>query len=173
MRLYYNKPARAWTEALPIGNGRLGAMIFGDAEKELLQLNEDTLWSGFPRNGNNPEAKEILPALRDLLREGEFLEADRISRSMLGSYSQSYLPFGNLQLQFEHGKIDGNYTRSLNLQNGDVQIEYRIGNVHYKRQIFASHPDQAIVIRLTASQPGMLNLHASLSSPLRSAFSEP
>jgi alpha-L-fucosidase 2 len=84
MELRYTAAAKEWTEALPIGNGRLGAMIFGGVEKELLQLNEDTLWSGSPKDWNNPRAKELLPEVRELLYEGRFLEADQLSRDMLG-----------------------------------------------------------------------------------------
>ncbi|OPH46652.1 hypothetical protein BC351_14290 [Paenibacillus ferrarius] len=103
MDLTYKAAAKEWTEALPVGNGRLGAMIFGGVEKELLQLNEDTLWSGPPKDWNNPQAKELLPEVRQLLYEGRFLEADQLSRGMLGPNTQSYLPLGDLHLQFDHG----------------------------------------------------------------------
>lgn len=104
--LWYKQPASIWTEALPVGNGRLGAMVFGGVETERLQLNEDTLWSGHPRDWNNPEAKKYLPILRHLiLDEGKYVEADEACQHMQGPYNESYLPLGNLYLKFEgHGK---------------------------------------------------------------------
>ncbi|OXM85765.1 glycoside hydrolase family 95 protein [Paenibacillus rigui] len=167
MKLHYTKPAQYWTEALPVGNGRLGAMIFGGVEKERIQFNEDSLWSGFPREGNNPAARDVLPKVRQLLREGRFMEADQLSKQMMGPYTESYMPFGDLHLQFEHGSRAQAYQRSLELQRGVTKVEYRIGEVLYTREIFASYPDQVIVVRLTASKPRMLNVHARLDSPLR------
>lgn len=167
MKLRYKAAAKEWTEALPIGNGRLGAMIFGGVEKELLQLNEDTLWSGPPKDWNNPRAKEVLPEVRQLLDEGRFLEADQLSRSMLGPNTQSYLPLGDLHLQFDHGNIAHSYIRSLNIAEGISKVQYQIGEVSYTREVFASHPDQVIVIRLQTSHVGMLNVHARLDSQLR------
>jgi alpha-L-fucosidase 2 len=167
LELKYKTAAKVWTEALPVGNGRLGAMIFGGVEKELLQLNEDTLWSGPPKDWNNPRAKELLPEVRQLLFEGRFLEADQLSRGMLGPNGQSYLPLGDLHLQFDHGNIARSYTRSLNIAEGISRVQYQIGEVSYTREVFASHPDQAIVIRLQASHAGMLNVHARLDSQLR------
>ncbi|WNR46203.1 glycoside hydrolase family 95 protein [Paenibacillus roseipurpureus] len=167
MKLSYNNPAKAWTEALPIGNSRLGAMVFGGVENEQLQLNEETLWSGAPKNENNPNALSILPRVRELLKEGEFVEADRLSKQMMGPYTQSYLPLGHLCLQMDHGKIHKDYNRCLDLQEGVAGVTYRIGNVTYTREMFISHPDQVLVVSLRASEPGMLNLHAHLNSPLR------
>lgn len=167
VKLHYNYPAKKWTEALPIGNGRLGAMVFGGIETEHLQLNEDTLWSGSPRDGNNPHAREVLPKVRRLLQEGEYNQADHLCREMMGPYTQSYMPLGDLHLQFDHGDHCQDYNRSLRLEDGSTRVEYRIGAVHYTREMFASHPDQLIVVRLDASQPGMLNVHAGLQSPLR------
>jgi alpha-L-fucosidase 2 len=167
MELRYKTPAKEWTEALPIGNGRLGAMIFGGVEQEHLHLNEDTLWSGPPKDWNNPRAKEVLPDVRRLLSEGRFLEADKLSREMLGPYTQSYLPMGDLHLKFDHGDIAHSYTRSLNLADGVSKVQYQIGQVRFMREVFASHPDQAIVIRLQTSHSGMLNVHARRDSLLR------
>ncbi|WP_340004379.1 glycoside hydrolase family 95 protein [Paenibacillus sp. FSL K6-0276] len=167
MKLQYDKPASVWSEGLPIGNGRLGGMIFGGVEQEKISLNEDTLWSGFPKDGNNPGAKEALPKVRKLIQEGRYEDADTMTREMLGPYTQSYLPFGDLLLRFEHGGIYHSYQRTLDVENAIHRIEYRIGNVTYTREMFASHPDQLLVLRLTSSAQGALNVHASLDSPLR------
>lgn len=168
MILHYPNPAKEWTEALPVGNGRLGAMIYGGVEKEVLQLNEDTLWSGGPKDWNNPGAREVLPQVRSLLAEGRYEEADGLCRKMMGPYTQSYLPLGELALRFEHGDHPAGYRRSLDLQDGVARIEYGIGEVRFTREIFASHPDQLIVMRITASEPGALSFTAKLDSPLRS-----
>lgn len=167
MFLTYNRPAKEWTEALPIGNGRIGAMVFGRVEQERLQLNEDTLWSGPPKDWNNPRAKEVLPQVRQLIKEEKYAEADKLTKEMLGSYTQSYLPFGDLQITFDHGDITADYNRRLDLTDGITKTTYRIGDTTYTREIFVSHPDQVIVIHLEASVPGRLSFHASLSSLLR------
>ncbi|RKP57329.1 glycoside hydrolase family 95 protein [Cohnella endophytica] len=167
MKLQYDRPSRRWTEALPVGNGRLGAMVFGGPEVERIQLNEDTLWSGSPHNRDNVNALEVLPEVRRLLAEGKFAEADQASKKMMGPYTQSYMPLGDLFLKFDHGGLVKSYRRSLHLDEAIARVEYRVGNVTYTRELFASFPDQAIVLRLEASQPGMLNLHARLESPLR------
>nr|WP_221626731.1 glycoside hydrolase family 95 protein [Cohnella lubricantis] len=164
----YFKPANQWTEALPIGNGRMGAMIYGGVATERLQLNEDTLWSGGPKDCNNPRAREVLPEVRRLLAEGRYVEADKLSREMLSSNTQAYMPFGHLTLAFEHGDsgVRG-YRRELDLQEAVSRVEYAVGGVRYVRESFASHPDQVIVVRLTASAPGALSFAARLDSPLK------
>ncbi|MCZ1266561.1 glycoside hydrolase family 95 protein [Paenibacillus tundrae] len=167
MKLQYDKPAHVWTEGLPIGNGRLGGMIFGGVEQEKISLNEDTLWSGYPKNGNNPGAKDALPKVRKLLQEERYTEADTLTREMMGPYTQSYLPFGDLLLRFEHGNIYHSYKRTLDVEHAVHSLEYQIGHVIYTREMFASHPDQVLVLRLAASVEGALNVHASLDSPLR------
>ncbi|MBP3964619.1 glycosyl hydrolase family 95 catalytic domain-containing protein [Paenibacillus lignilyticus] len=167
MKLHYRGPARVWTEALPIGNGRLGAMIYGSVENEQLQLNEDTLWSGPNFNWNNPEALAALPEVRQLLAQEKYMEADQLCKRMMGAYTQSYLPLGHLHLLFEHGNNTNDYQRELRIDDAISTVNYRIGNVTYTREYFASHPDQVIVIKLTASEPGKISFHAKLSSPLR------
>ena len=116
--LYYKRPAKVWTEALPIGNGRLGAMIFGGVELESLQLNEDTLWSGPPGQWDNPGALEVLPRVRELIFQGKYLEADALSKEMMGPFTQSYLPMGDLWITFRHGDLAYSYERSLDLSQG-------------------------------------------------------
>jgi alpha-L-fucosidase 2 len=168
LTLWYRRPAQQWVEALPIGNGRLGAMVFGGIERERLQLNEDTLWSGGPREWNNPNAPKVLAEVRRLIAEEKYVEADRVARGMQGPYTQSFEPLGDLVLSFEHGDIArSGYRRSLDLQSAVAEVHYRIGTTNYVREIIASHPDQAIVVRLSADRPGMISFTATLDSPLR------
>jgi len=169
LKLWYGEPAQVWTDALPVGNGRLGAMVFGGVHRERLQLNEDTLWSGAPRDWNNPEAKTHLETVRRLvLQEENYTEADKVCRKMQGPYNQSYLPLADLYVEFpENGPVAG-YRRELDLSTGIAAVYYRIGDCEYSREVFASAPDQVIALRLRASQPGRLSFDVWLESPLRS-----
>ncbi|WP_340024999.1 glycoside hydrolase family 95 protein [Paenibacillus sp. FSL K6-1096] len=167
MNISFNTPANYWVEALPVGNGRLGAMIFGGIEQERLALNEDTLWSGYPTDWNNPEAREVLPRVRELIAEGRNGEADELCKKMMGPYAQSYLPFGDLLLTMGHGQTADQYSRHLDLSTGVGTVSYVIGGVRYTREVFASHPDQVIVMRLTADKEHKLSFRAKLDSPLR------
>lgn len=167
MNIQFNSPATYWVEALPVGNGRLGAMIFGGIDKERLALNEDTLWSGHPTDWNNPKAKEVLPQVRALLAEQRYEEADQLCKGMMGPFTQSYLPLGDLIISMDHGQLSyGEYNRKLDLSTGLATVSYSIGGVAYTREVFASYPDQAIVVRLTASKAGALQFRARLDSPL-------
>ncbi len=167
MNIQFHSPAVYWTEALPVGNGKLGAMVFGGVEKERLALNEDTLWSGHPSDWNNPGAKEVLPKVRELIAQEKYEEADLLCKEMMGPYTQSYLPFGDLHLVMEHGNVCGQYFRKLDLSTGIVTVDYSIGGARYTREIFASYPDQAIVVRLKSSKAGKLSFRAKLDSPLK------
>ncbi|MBM7568150.1 glycoside hydrolase family 95 protein [Paenibacillus sacheonensis] len=167
MNIQFHKPAIFWTEALPVGNGNLGAMVFGGVERERIALNEDTLWSGYPKDWNNSEAASVLPQVRKLVSEGLYEEADRLCKGMMGPYTQSYLPLGDLQLVMEHGDHYKQYDRKLDLRQGIASVAYTIGDIRYTREIFASHPDRTLVVRLTASKPGQLSFHAKADSLLR------
>jgi alpha-L-fucosidase 2 len=167
LTLWYRRPASRWVEALPIGNGRLGAMIFGGIGSERLQLNEDTLWSGGPKDWDNPKAKEILPELRRLIAAGQYVDADTLAKQALGPYTQSYLPLGDLHITFAHGDVGRRYRRALDLRTGIASQEYAVGGITYTREAIASHPDQIIALRLTASRAGLLTFVARLTSPLR------
>ncbi|MGI9244152.1 MAG: glycoside hydrolase family 95 protein, partial [Verrucomicrobiales bacterium] len=167
LKLWFEQPAKEWSEALPIGNGRLGAMVYGGIDLERLQLNEDTLWSGGPHSYDNPDAFKHLAKVRDLLQRGEYAEAEATAQEMLGQpkYQAAYQPLGDLTLKFPQGEKSTDYHRELDLQAGVASVAYSIGNARYTRRVFASHPDQAIVIRLECDKPGRLSFDLALSSP--------
>jgi alpha-L-fucosidase 2 len=161
-KLWYKKPAKVWTEALPIGNGRLGAMIFGGAAEELIQLNESTLWTGGPvRTNVNPGAYANLLKAREALFSGEdYAKAYEYAKGMQGYYSESYLPLGDLVIhqQFKDSTISG-YYRDLNISDAIATTSFTADGIQFTRRIFSSAPDQVIVIRITANKPGQLNWH--------------
>jgi alpha-L-fucosidase 2 len=167
LKLWYRQPAQQWTEALPVGNGRLGAMVFGTVETERLQFNEDTLWSGEPKDWNNPRAKELLPQVRRLIFQGRYIEADELCRQMQGPYTQSYQPMGNLYLDFDSVAETTNYYRDLDLERAVATVRYSSGGAKFTREVFSSFPDQVIVIRLGCDKPGQISFTARLDSQLR------
>jgi alpha-L-fucosidase 2 len=169
LRLEYGRPAQRWVEALPAGNGRMGAMIFGGIGADLLQLNDDTLWSGGPLDGSNPKARAVLPQVREAVAAGRYSEADKLARGLQGPYTQSYLPMGALDLVFDHGDIASAYRRALDLREAIATTEYRVGTVQFKREVLVSHPAQVIAIRLTADRPAAIRLAARMRSLLRHA----
>jgi len=164
--LWYAQPANQWVEALPLGNGRLGAMVFGGVQEERFQLNEDTLWSGRPTDGDNPGAKAVLAPLRDALFAGKWDQVDQMSQKMQGNYSESYMPMGDLRLRFPHQQ-SSSYRRELNLDTATSQVSYQSGDVEFRRETFISHPGQAMAIRLSANKKGQISFSANLSSKLR------
>jgi alpha-L-fucosidase 2 len=170
LTLRYDRPAGAWTEALPVGNGRLGAMVFGGLGSEHLQLNESSLWSGAPKDWNNPAAKEILPEVRAALFAGDYVKATALSKKMQGPFTQAYQPLGDLRLNFRGdaslGKVT-DYSRELDLDRAIVTVRYRVGGATFTREVFSSFPDQVIVVRLTCDQPGKISFTAAADSPLR------
>ena len=165
--LSYRRPATRWVEALPVGNGRLGAMVFGGVGVERLQLNEDTLWSGGPKDWDNPQAKALLPQIRQRIAAGDYVEADRLAKGALGPYTQAYLPLGDLHLSFDHGDVARDYRRELDLDTAIALATYRIGRTTFVREILSSAVDGIIAIRVSADRPGALTFHARLTSPLR------
>jgi alpha-L-fucosidase 2 len=168
LELWYSRPAARWTDALPVGNGRLGAMVFGGLPRERLQLNEATLWSGGPRDWNNPGAREVLPQVREALFAGDFVRATALCRKMQGPYNQSYQPLGNLWLTFPHAAYDTNsYRRSLDLDRAVATVQYRVGSVTFTREVFSSYPDQVIIVRVSADRPRQVHFTITADSPLR------
>ncbi len=163
LTLWYDEPAVAWEEALPIGNGSFGAMVYGKVDNELIPINDNTLWSGRPQvRGENKEAVKYLKPLRQALADKDFAKATELCKKMQGSFSQSYLPLGDIKLHQIYG--DGtkaakpyNYKRSLNLDSALAVVNYGVNGVNYKRELFVSAPDSAMVMLITADKPGSIN----------------
>lgn len=170
LKLWYNKPASRWTEALPVGNGRIGAMIFGGVEEDLLQLNESTLWSGGPVKKNvNPDAVKYLPQIREaLLKDKDYSKANALTKKMQGLYTQSYLPLGDVTIrQHFNGSSPSSYHRELNLEDAVSTTRFIVNGVEYTREIFTSAPDNILVARITSSKNGSLSFDVSAKSLLR------
>ncbi len=168
LSLWYRRPAATWTEALPVGNGRLGAMVFGGTTSERIQFNESTLWLGEPHDYSNPGAAQHLAEIRRLLFAGKQKEAEDLAMGEFMSdplRQMPYQPFADVQLTFPgHDKVL-NYRRELNLDDAIAHVSYEAGGVTFRREVFSSAPDQAIVIRLTSSQPGQLSFRATFVCP--------
>ena len=161
---HMNKPAENWNEAIPIGNGRLGGMVWGGIKQERIQTNDDTFWSGEPRNVQNPGAAQYLPEIRQLLIDQKHSEAQKLINSkMLGPNNQSYMPLTDIVLDFPSGDFT-DYHRELDMNRGIVTVSYRQGGVGFVREIFASYPDQTIVMRIKSEKPRSITFDATLSS---------
>jgi alpha-L-fucosidase 2 len=167
LRLQYTRAAQKWVEALPIGGGRMGAMVFGGVGTERLQLNESTLWSGGPTDTGNPKALAVLSQVRAAVAARRFTDADTLAKGLQGPYTQTYLPMGDLILSFEHGDTAADYRRWLDLGEAIATTQFRVGTIHYRREVLASHPAGVIAIRLTTDRPGTLRFAARLRSQLR------
>jgi alpha-L-fucosidase 2 len=168
MMLVYDRPAAEWIEALPIGNGRIGAMVFGRTGNERIQFNEDSFWAGGPYDPVNLQALAALPEARRLVFEDKAEQAQKlIDEKMMGipSAQASYQPVGDLNLVFNGHEQTSDYRRELDLSTAVVTVKYKVGGVAYERQIFSTPIDQVIVIRLAADKPGMINLTAYFTSP--------
>lgn len=166
--LMYNSPAKAWTQSLPIGNGSLGAMIYGTVSRELLSLNHDELWTGVPKNTVREGAPEAFEKARTLALDGKLHEAQNVLENDFNSvWSQAYMPLGDLEIDFGIKKRVKNYTRTLDLEKALATVEFESAGVKYRRKYFSSNPAKAIVARLT-SEGGKMNFTVSLRSKLRS-----
>lgn len=168
LKLWYDKPASKWIEALPIGNGRIGAMVFGGVENELIQLNETTLWSGGPAKKNvNPEAYSYLQPIREALDKEDYQLATDLCKKMQGYFSESFLPLGDLVIKQDlKGFQIKNYYRDLSLNNATSTSRYTINGIVYEREIFISAPNNVMAMRITASRPKSITLDINLSSNL-------
>ena len=172
--LWYKQPAHQWVEALPVGNGRLGAMVFGGIERERLQLNEDTLWAGGPYNPINSDAKAAIPQSQKLIFDRQFSEAARlIDQKVIGRPGKQmpYQTAGDLILEFSQGGSEAkpeDYRRELNLDTAVATTCYTVDGVRYTREVFSSPVDQVVVMRLTADKPGKISFRAMLTSPQKS-----
>lgn len=172
--LWYTNPASKWEEALPVGNGRLGAMVFGKTDEERIQLNEDTYWSGGPYSTVVKGGSKVLPEIQRLIFKGDVVAAHKLFGRNLMGYpveQQKYQALANLILSFPDGKVTSNYKRWLDMETGITGVEYTSGGVTYRREVFSSAPDQVVVVRLTADKPGSVTLIASLRGMRNSQMS--
>ena len=170
MKIWFNRPAEIWNDALPVGNGRLGAMIFGGVEKERLQLNEESVWTGAPRWDANPDALKNLPKVRKLLFEGKYAEAEKLAQNgIMGAFrrdnASSYQTLGDLTLDFTPVRGVSGYRRELDIEEAISTVTYTANQVNYTREVFSSAPDQALIIRITADKPEAVSFSARLSRP--------
>src|SRR5687768_6258713 len=161
LRLWYKKPAVEWVEALPVGNGRIGGMVFGRVEEELIQLNESTLYSGGPvRKNINPQAHTFLQQIRDaLLKEEDYTKADQLARKMQGLFTESYMPLGDILIrQNLDGKTVTDYHRELDLEKAIATTRFTVDGVTYTREIFCSAPANVMVVKIISNRKGALDL---------------
>jgi alpha-L-fucosidase 2 len=177
LALWYDEPAGTdWLRALPVGNGRLGAMVFGGTDVERLQLNEDTLWAGGPHDSANPAGAEALQEIRQLVFDGRWDEAQRrIDETMLGGPAGqlAYQTVGELILDLPDADGVADYDRRLDLTTATAVVSYTAGGVRHRREVIASAPDQVIAVRLTAETPGSVSFSASFDTPQSASGSSP
>ncbi|MDP4286124.1 MAG: glycoside hydrolase family 95 protein [Bacteroidota bacterium] len=169
LKLWYNHPSvDTWENALPLGNGRLGAMVYGDVVDENIQLNEATVWTGSPGNNGNPNSLSALPEIRRLVFEGKQKEAQNLADKTMESEDkgQMFQPVGNARLHFDGQQQYTNYYRELDIERAVAKTTYTSNNINYTREVFTSFPDQVIVMRLTANKPGSITFTASLTTPI-------
>ena len=171
LKLWYDEPATQWVEALPLGNGRIGVMVFGDPVQEQFQLNEETVWGGSPYNNTNPKAKDALPRIRQLIFEGKNKEAQELCGPTICSPSANGMPYqtvGSLHLDFDGISNYNDYYRDLDIAKAIATTRFTANGVTYTREAYTSFPDQVLVIRLTASQKKSISFTAKYTTPYKS-----
>ena len=178
---WYRQPAGKWIEALPIGNGRLGAMIFGYVDEERVQFNDDTLWTGQPHEYQHEGAVKFLPQIRQLLQEMRAFEAEGKQKEARAKQKEAegiagkefmsiplgqktYQPFGDLRIKFPGHTAAADYRRELDMDSAVAKVRYKVGDVTFERQAFSSHPDQVIVVRVSADKPGRVTFSATMDT---------
>ena len=171
LAMWYRQPAASWIQALPIGNGRLGAMVYGGVNREWLQLNEDTVWSGRPIDNNNPNGPAVLEQARRLMFENKYAEAQKLIAEKflserLPSHTHAYQTLGDLELDFPSVESVSDYRRELDLDRAVVRVQYDHGGAHYVREVFSSPVDEMIVMRISCDHPGAVSLSVGLSRPM-------
>eukprot|EP01018_Ginkgo_biloba_P015598 Gb_36169 [translate_table: standard] len=169
LKVEFFRPADHWTDALPVGNGRLGAMVWGGVLTDSLQLNEDTLWTGVPSDFTDPQVVTILPQVRKLVGEGHFAEATSVAKKMAGTPTEVYQPLGDIKLDFgaSHTVFDADsYKRELDLDTATVTVKYVAGGVEFTREVFSSHAHQVIATKISANKAGSVSFTVALDSPL-------
>lgn len=169
LKLWYGKPAKDWTEALPVGNSKLGAMVYGGTGREELQLNEETFWAGGPYDNNNPNALYVLPVVRNLIFQGKTREAQRLvdANFFARKDGMSYLTMGSLFLDFPGHDKATDFYRDLDIGNATATTRYKVDGVAYARTVFASFTDSVIVVRLQADKAGALAFTVGYDAPLK------
>ncbi|MES2328780.1 MAG: glycoside hydrolase family 95 protein [Bacteroidota bacterium] len=169
LKLWYTTPSgQIWENALPIGNGRLGAMVYGNVVTETVQLNEHTLWSGGPNRNDNILALDSLPAIRKLVLQGKQKDAEKLANKAIiskKSHGQMFEPAGELHLSFNGHENYSNYYRELDIEKAIAKTTYTVGDVNYTREVIASFPDRVIVMHLTANKPNSISFNAFYSTP--------
>ncbi len=177
MVLWYRQPATRWLEAMPLGNGILGAMVLGGVEHERIALNEGTFWSGRPHDYNDPEAIKYFPQIRDLVFAGKFQEAEKMADGHfwgVPAAQQAYQPLGDLLLSFDGVEKAADYRRELNMETGVAAVSYRAGDAVFTREAFISYPDRRWSSTSAADKPGRVSVEAQLKSPyLRAVNAKP
>ncbi|MGN6615986.1 MAG: glycoside hydrolase family 95 protein, partial [Ilyomonas sp.] len=176
LKLWYNKPSgTTWENALPIGNGKLGAMIYGNVDTETVQLNECTVWSGSPNRNDNDLCLDSLSKIRQLIFDGKQKEAEALANKTIvskTSHGQMFEPVGSLRLVFDKHENYKNYYRELDIERAVQKTTYTIDNVNYTREVIASFPDKMIVMRLTASKPNSISFTAFYLTPQPKAITK-
>ncbi|AXP80041.1 hypothetical protein CJ739_948 [Mariniflexile rhizosphaerae] len=168
LKLWYDEPAEIWNEALPLGNGRLGAMVFGDPAVERLQLNEETIWAGSPNSNAHDKALKALPKVRQLIFDGKYKEAQNLATSDIRSQTNNGMPyqtFGSVYVSFPGHQNYTNYYRDLDIENATAKVQYTVDGVTYTREILTAFEDQVIAVKLTASQPASITCNVFMNSP--------
>ena len=167
MVLWYRQPGEKWLDAMPMGNGLTGAMVFGGTQKERIALNESTFWSGRPHDYDDPQAIKYFPQIRDLVFAGKFQEAEKMADAHffgVPKAQQAYQPLGDLLLSFEGVESIDDYRRELDMETGVAKISYRSGDVTFTREVFVSYPDGVMVVHVTADKPGRISVQAQFKS---------
>jgi len=168
LKLWYNKPATYFEESLVLGNGKMGASVFGGVQSDMIYLNDATLWSGEPVNANmNPEAYTNLAAVREALKNEDYRLADQLNKKLQGKFSESYAPLGTMTINLHHQGEASNYYRELNIGDAISKVSYQINGVTYTREYFISYPDKVMMIKLTASEKGALSFDLKFDSQLK------
>jgi len=166
--LWYNQPATYFEESLVLGNGRMGASVFGGVNSDKIFLNDATLWSGEPVDANmNPEAYKNLPAIREALKNEDYQLADKLNKKLQGKFSESYAPLGTLYLNFKNPGTPQKYYRQLDISKAVSRVEYEVDGVKFTREYFVSYPDKVMAIKLTSSKKGQLNFDVTFESLLK------
>jgi alpha-L-fucosidase 2 len=166
--LWFDKPAEYFEETLVVGNGKMGASIFGGIASDKMYLNDATLWTGEPVNANmNPEAYKFIPSIREALKNGNYKQADSLNKNVQGKFSESYSPLGTLFINAKHNGDAGNYYRELDISQAVSRVTYEVDGAKYTREYFISHPDKIMAIKITTSKPGSLNFDVSIRSQLK------